>query len=75
MRNGLDNIQSSFPLGLESEWSFQVNHEQSVISNMILEECPGTFWSFTMLEFYLLVLDCSKDWTCDLLGGNPYDQS
>lgn len=28
-----------------------------------------------MLKFYLLVLDCSKDWIYYLLGGDPYDQS
>lgn len=42
VRNGLDNLQDSFPLGLESELSFQVNHEQGVI----LVDSAGVSWKF-----------------------------
>lgn len=76
MRNGLDNFQGSFSLSLESEWSFQVSHEQSVPVmrpwRSVLELSGG---NFTMLEFSLMVLDCPEDLTCDWLDGSPDDQS
>lgn len=72
MRNGLDNHQGSVSLGLESELSFQVNHEQGVTSNLTLEFFGQ---SFMILDFSLIVLDCSEDLTCDWLGGNLCDQS